>query len=483
MILRLTLAELRHRPGRALFLLAGYAIGVAVMVTLLAVGEAMLEQSRDRALVGGGDLVVVPAGIDPELLRTGGVESLFLGIDHARFVQRELLEGPRGRGDYGVRAASPVLVDRALEIQAGGRVFRGLGTGAVPSRERAVGAAPRLLAGAWEDSPADERWVSPTPEQLYRQIDRFHLPRGDAAGDSTWAEWHYFNVVLDEDRWVYVTLMVAGEVGTPGRWGGRVLLTVRGADGSHRSLTRDFPCRTAGCDGPGERVRIDTLSPDLVLAEGARVEMEDGIYRVRAAADGARVDLHVVPAPRRYFPPTDLGGSALVSGYVAPALYATAEGTVCLPRCERVEGAVAYHDHNWGVWREVSWEWGAASSERLSLLYGLVRGDSTPSQGLFVYLVDERGPRSLYRAEEVRVTEGRGVAVGGRRVTVPERMEFEDPRRGLRVVIEVQAAHVTDLERPERRYFVQMRGVATVEEAGRAPERVTGFFETYLDGG
>jgi energy-coupling factor transporter ATP-binding protein EcfA2 len=56
------LAELRNRPGRALFLLGGYALGVAVMVVLLAVGEAMLEQARDRALVGGGDVVVVPAG-------------------------------------------------------------------------------------------------------------------------------------------------------------------------------------------------------------------------------------------------------------------------------------------------------------------------------------------------------------------------------------------------------------------------------------
>lgn len=483
MILRLTFAELRHRPGRALFLVAGYALGVAVMVTLLAVGEAMLEQSRDRALVGGGDLVVVPAGIDPELLRTGGVESLFLGIDHARFVQREVLEGPRGQGDYGVRAASPVLVDRALEIRAGGRLFRGLGTGAVPSRERAVGAAPRLLAGAWEDSPADERWVSPNPQQLYRQIDRFHLPRGAAVGDSTWAEWHYFNVVLDDDRWVYVTLMVAGEIGTPGRWGGRVLLTVREEDGSHRSLTRDFPCRTAACDGPGERVRFDTLSPDLALGEDARVEMEDGVYRVRATADGARVDLRVLPAPHRYFPPTDLGGSTLVSGYVAPALYATADGTVCLPRCERVERAVAYHDHNWGVWRDVSWEWGAASSERLSLLYGLVRGDSTPSEGLFVYLVDDRGPRSLYRAEGIRILERRTQVVDGAPVVVPRRLRFEDARRGLRVTIDVRSTHVTDLRRAVRRYFVQMRGVATVEEAGREPESVTGFFETYVDGG
>ena len=97
MILRLAAAELRHRPGRAAFLLFGYAMGVAVMVVLLAVGEAMLMQARDKELVGGGDVLLVPAGISPERLRSGSGGGLFLGIDHARFLQRNLLESPRGR--------------------------------------------------------------------------------------------------------------------------------------------------------------------------------------------------------------------------------------------------------------------------------------------------------------------------------------------------------------------------------------------------
>ncbi|HEU4455953.1 MAG TPA: hypothetical protein VFR81_23000, partial [Longimicrobium sp.] len=63
MILQLVAAELRNRPGRAAFLLAGYALGVAVMVVLLAVGEAMLRQAQDKELVGGGDVVLVPSGV------------------------------------------------------------------------------------------------------------------------------------------------------------------------------------------------------------------------------------------------------------------------------------------------------------------------------------------------------------------------------------------------------------------------------------
>jgi hypothetical protein len=469
MILRLAIAELRNRPGRALFLLGGYALGVAVMVVLLAVGEAMLEQARDRELVGGGDVVVAPAGISAEMLKAGGVSSLFLGIDHARFLQRNLLESPRGRAEHGIRSASPILDGKQVELFAGDRRIAAIATGEIPSRARAAGASPTLLSGRWMDSEADRRWTSPDPPELLRQIDRFHLP---AVRDSTWAEWHYFNVVLDERRWIYVTLMVAGEVGVPGRWGGRILLTVRQPDGTHRSLTRDLP---------GEQVRFDTASPELRFGERAFVRLEGDAYRVAADAGGVRVDLRVRPSPRRYFPPTDIGGTELVSGYVAPALHARADGTLCLPRCETVRGAQAYHDHNWGVWRDVSWEWGSASDERLSLLYGAVRGAAAGPEGVFAYLVDEDGVRGVYRPAGIQFTEMQTVTVDGRPIRVPRRFAFEDRRQGLRVTVEVAAVHVTDMNRPTRRWFVQMRGTATIEERGKAVGRLRGFFETYVD--
>jgi hypothetical protein len=468
-ILRLALAELRNRPGRALFLLGGYALGVAVMVVLLAVGEAMLEQARDKELVGGGDVVVVPSGVSAEMLKSGGTSSLFLGIDHARFIHRQLLETPRGRDEHGVVAASPLLDNKQVELFARGRVWKAVATGEIPSRARAAGARRDLLRGRWDDSPADRAWTAPSQDQLFHEIDHFHLPTGAAARDSTWAEWHYFNVVLDERRWVYVTLAVGGRVGTPGKWGGQILMTVREADGTHRSLTRNLTDR---------EVSFDTTSADLRFGERAGVRQAGGVYHVTADAGGARVDLRVTPAPRRYFPPTDLGGAALVSGYVAPALFARAEGTVCLPRCEAVRGARAYHDHNWGVWRNVSWEWGSASGEEMSLLYGVVRGDSTATEGLFAYVVDARGVRGVHRPGAIRFTETQRTGSG---VAVPRRFEFEDTNSGLHVAVEVTAVHVTDRERPRRRWFVQMRGTATVREHGRIVARLPGFFETYVD--
>lgn len=471
MILRLAAAEIRNRPGRAAFLLAGYALGVAVMVVLLAVGEAMLRQARDKELVGGGDVTLVPAGVSTEMLKSGGIGSLFVGIDHARFIHRNLLESPRAKAEHGIAAASPIVDGAQVEVFAGGRRLKAIATGEIPSRARAAGARAGLVAGRWDDTEADRLWTAPTQDELLREIDHFHQPRG-AALDSTWAEWHYFNVVLGDGRWLYLTLMVGGQVGVPGRWGGRVLATVRDPDGAHRAMAADVP---------GDAVRFDTLSPDLALGAIGSVRERGGGYEVDAAAGGARVRLRITPAERRYFPPTDVGGSALISGYVAPALYATADGTVCLPRCEAVRGAQAYHDHNWGVWREVSWEWGSASDRALSLLYGAVRGDSTASDATFAYLVDGDGVRGVYRPGAIDFVETEAKAVPGGSIRVPRRFRFEDRRRGFRVTVDVSASHATDQRRAHRRWFIQMRGIATVEENGRVIGRLPGFFETYVD--
>src|SRR5206468_1129304 len=59
MTLRLVLRTLAARPVRTAVLAGGFGFGVAVMASLLGVGDVILEQSRSAALRGGGDLVVV----------------------------------------------------------------------------------------------------------------------------------------------------------------------------------------------------------------------------------------------------------------------------------------------------------------------------------------------------------------------------------------------------------------------------------------
>jgi len=112
MITTLAFRHLLARKFRSLFLLLGFSLGVSVMIVLLSVGEAMLEQSRDASLVGGGELTVLPQGIDVEAMRTGGLGSMFFGIDRARFLVRQVLGGSRHRDI--VRTVSPGIEDKLL---------------------------------------------------------------------------------------------------------------------------------------------------------------------------------------------------------------------------------------------------------------------------------------------------------------------------------------------------------------------------------
>ena len=211
MIRTLVVRQLTVRKARTAFLLLGFAVGVATMIVLLAVGEAMVVQSRDVSLVGGGDVTVLPDGLDLDALRTGALTGMFFGIDRARFVGRVMLGGARHR-DL-VSAVNPRIDGELLYLEAGSRTVAVRASGEIPSQARAAGAGPEIVRGRWEDTVRDSAWIVPTRQQLYDELDRFHLP---PAGDSTWGEWHYFNVVTGPDEWWYITYLVGGDV--PGQW-------------------------------------------------------------------------------------------------------------------------------------------------------------------------------------------------------------------------------------------------------------------------
>jgi hypothetical protein len=483
MLLTLAFRHLWVRKLRSLFLLLGFSLGVGVMVVLLSVGEAMLDQSRDVSLVGGGELTVLPQGIDIEAMRTGGLSGMFFAIDRARFLTRQVLGGPRHARL--VRTVAPVIEGKLLYVcQARGacRPAAVRASGEIPSRAAALGAGLDVRQGSWRDTPADSAYVAPTRQQLYDELDRFHIP---ARPDSAWGEWDYFNIVVSPTEWWYVTFLLGGEVGM-GRWGGRLLLTHRRPDGRYDRFTMD---------APAVAVTFDTTRADLAIG-GSSVRQRDGVYRLLGRAAGpagpVRLDLEVRPESNRYFPSVELRDDEFLSGYVVPGLGATAAGTICIAaRCDRLAGARAYHDHNWGVWRDVTWEWGAARGATLSLLYGGVYGPERGREGggavtspFFLSLVDSLGVRQVLRFDHP-VYEGEARAEGAPGASAPARFSLVAARGGdtVRLAVEVEHALATEMSASSfRRLFLQMRGRfllrghiagAEVSDTGR------GFFETY----
>ena len=481
MIATLAFRHLLVKKARSLFLLVGFAIGVGVMVVLLSVGEAMLDQSRDVALVGGGEVTVLPQGIDVEAMRTGGLGAMFFTIERARFLTRQSLGGER-HGDI-VRTVAPAIEGKLLYLCPARGECRPSAVragGEIPSRASALGAGLDVLEGHWHDSPSDSAYVAPTAQQLYDEMDRFHLPRSP---DSTWGEWHYFNLVSGPDEWWYVTFLLGGEVSLTARddrWGGRMLITHRRPDGRHDRYTAEVPA--AG-------VAFDTVSADVTIGESF-VRQRNGAYRLHAVAHGGggavRLDLVVRPDRNRYFPPVELSDDRFVSGYVVPALSAWAAGRICVrERCSEVKDVPAYHDHNWGVWRDVTWEWGAARGERLNLLYGGVYGpERSTASPFFLALVDSLGVRRVFRFGKIGYA-GSRAADGVPGARAPERFTLTGTWEAdtVNLSVEVEHALATEMSAASfRRLFLQMRG--RFELSGRVTgeslrERGRGFFETY----
>jgi hypothetical protein len=427
-------------------------------------------QSQDVALVGGGEVTVLPEGIDLEGLKSGSMGGMFFGIDRARFVERVMIGGPRFAGV--VRASAPVIEQKLLYLTRGSDTILVRAGGEIPSRSKLVGAGLAVTSGRWDDTPEDRRFVSPTPQQLYDELDHFHRPPPQLR-DSSWGEWQYYNVVAGGESW-YITYLVGGDL-IGGAWGGQLLVTSpRPGGGSRRFLAV----------APASAVQLDTLRADLTIGPNT-VRQRDGVYMLAGRARGAdgdvRFHLTLTPEPRKYFPPIELVSDRFISGYAVPALRAWVSGEICVgARCTAVDRAPGYHDHNWGVWQDVTWEWGQARGERYTVVYGGVRQRDSlaASAPFFLGVLDSLGVSQVLRFDSIRYRRpSPGAPPSGFDIVAAR--EADTVRLSVKVD-EVQASAA--VQSSLGRAFLQMRGAFRIDgTAGRraVSDSGTGFFETF----
>jgi hypothetical protein len=324
--------------------------------------------------VGGGDVVVTGAASR----LTSGRYLLWGGLGAPAFADR-------------IAAASPTRRSSVYLVQDG-VATRLRARGGIPSLERALEDPETAGVSGWVDAPGDEAWTSPDPEDVLRSLDRFHAIPDVPARAGSWVEWLYFNGQAGSTRF-YLTFLVG-----PVRENGRRMAGVR--------LQLD---RAGQVENYGESAEVD---PDEVLATapeitiGAnRIRLDGDRYLVsfdlrgdevsgrgeasmtgarRGTADElsrrpdrtARASGEIVLTARRghSLPPIAITGArGWVSGYVVPVMSGALEGTIrvggeTLP----LSGGTGYHDHNWGFWEDVSWQWGQVQHEGLSILYGRV---------------------------------------------------------------------------------------------------------------
>jgi hypothetical protein len=443
MIGRLAWRSLTAHPVRSAVLAAGFGFGVTVMAILLGVAQIVLEQALSPALVGGGDVIIYSRDEMPaRMLLSGTLQS----------------DGLRSR----VRAASPTeqadlyLIGKDTSTPVRSR-------GGIPSLERAMNDPETAGVDAWRDTPADVAWTRDTPDQMLRQIDRFHPIPDAPEWEPSWAEWLYFNGRAGDARF-YLTFLVGPRAASGGRTAGVRLQIER--SGRMDTFSAADELTDAEVDG----------APNLAIGRSS-VRLDGMRYRIHLdltdrAGRRALGDLTLAASPGKLVPPFEIAGArGWVTGYVVPVMSGALDGTLAIGNDRTsLDGGTGYHDHNWGFWQGVSWQWGQVQHQDLSFLFGRVfppRDAADPEQMPgFLGALGPDGP--IGYTTNVRITETNDAS--GRPTTIAIRALGQAV--DLTLLFTVASAEATRMSQGPLANgidFLQLRGQYTM--TGRVGQR------------
>jgi hypothetical protein len=344
-ILRLALRSLTTRPVRTLVLACGFGFGIAVMAALLGVGDVILEQAHSPALEGGGDVVI---------------DGRFGALENARFLIANVLGSP----EIAAQAATVSPSKKAtLYLLKDGRATAVAVTGGLPDAERAVGDREIAAATGWRDTASDATWSAPNRASVLRAMDRFHPVPNTPEFSASWAEWLYFNGRSADGRVRFYLTFMVGPAAGPGRR----------AAGVRLQLDRDGKTTSYSAGEIVDEAKVLAGAPDLDIAD-SHVRLEGSRYRIALSLPGASGTLVLDAAPGQSLPPATITGArGWITGYTAPVLAGRVNGSFTIGH-DRVElrDAAGYHDHNWGFWKGVRWQWGQVAHGDLSIVYGRI---------------------------------------------------------------------------------------------------------------
>jgi hypothetical protein len=198
------------------------------------------------------------------------------------------------------------------------------------------------------------------------EIDSFHPPASDDPRNMMYNEWHYFNVIDEEQELsLMTTLQLSGNISDPFNSFATVLLSYSTPDGNS-TIPDYYPIFLAEYSNETPNLRINSSTVTLT-EEGYHVHIE--------SADGQTVfDAMFKPftesSPLFTAMPSEPG--RVINWLVASpkmkvnGTLTTSKGTA-LEHTYTLENSRGYHDHNWGYWLwqdDIGWDWGQASESK-----------------------------------------------------------------------------------------------------------------------
>jgi hypothetical protein len=472
MMLRFAFRSLALRPVKTIVLAFGFGFGVAIMAILLGIGEVILEQAHSPALQGGGDVALAGA---------------FGSVDNARFVLSTVL----GAGNVQRRVAAVSPSKRStLYLIAPDKMWPVSARGGIPSMETAVGDPETGGRADWVDATSDQAWTAADPGDVLREMDRFHRQPPVAEFASSWAEWLYFNGhgAPGDNLQFYLTFLVGPQT-RPGKRSAVVRL----------QLERDGRQSNYSSKGEVDEETVLAGAPDLDVGDN-HVRLAGLRYRIALGltAEGNRTsrltgNLTLDAVRGRSLAPTVMHGArGWLSGYVVPVLSGTFRGALDIDGHKlSLDNLSGYHDHNWGFWQGVRWQWGQVAHDDLSVVYGRVFPPASVADPEripgFLGILGPDGPIGVSsdvsiverdaggRPQEVEITARRPVArgTGGVPGTAGVPQIHGAPGINIRLVLSVDRVVRTDFAwtttADAPRDFLQLSGVYRV--TGQAGDR------------
>ncbi|MBA1341661.1 MAG: hypothetical protein C5S40_05915 [ANME-2 cluster archaeon] len=199
-------------------------------------------------------------------------------------------------------------------------------------------------------------------------IDSFHPPVIGESRNMMYNEWHYFNVMDDEQGLSFMTtLKLSGDIYDPYNSLATVVLSYSTPDGEN--ITGDnYPITPF-------YVNFSSETPDLQIHSSTVTQTDEGYHVHVESADSLTVfDAMFKPftEPAPLFTAVPYEPYRVINWLVAsPKMKVNGTLTISkgteLEHTYTLENTRGYHDHNWGYWLwqdDIGWDWGQASESK-----------------------------------------------------------------------------------------------------------------------
>jgi hypothetical protein len=202
------------------------------------------------------------------------------------------------------------------------------------------------------------------------QIDSFHPPEINDLRNPMYNEWHYFNVIDEEQNLSFMTtLKLSGNISDPNPYNSSATVVLSYSTSAGKNMTVDlYPMYQAKYSNKTPNLQINSSTVTLT-GEGYHVHIESNDNQT---VFDAMFKPFTEPSPLFVAPYVQKEEDRVINWLVASPKMKV-DGTLTIKRgtpdnkTYTLENTRGYHDHNWGYWLwqdDIGWDWGQASESK-----------------------------------------------------------------------------------------------------------------------